>query len=114
MTFVPDLVRHDQMVLGVDGGLHVVAHDPRAAAAGGHRARIGIAQRYLTIRRGRELAADRLELLHLRRTVASFSLRCSARPQAPETDPVCAIEVGEVACDALIELLLTGLELVLA
>ena len=46
-------------------GLHVVAHHAGAAAAGGHRACVGIRQRHLLIRRDRELAADRLELLHL-------------------------------------------------
>jgi hypothetical protein len=41
---VGDLVRDDQVVLGIDGGLHVIPDDASALAAGGHRACIGIGQ----------------------------------------------------------------------
>lgn len=36
MTYVGHFVRHDQMVLGVDSGLHIVADHTRAATARGH------------------------------------------------------------------------------
>ena len=53
------------MVLDVDGGLHVVAHDTGAAAAGRHRARIGIGQRDLLIGALKHPRRECLEALHL-------------------------------------------------
>ena len=50
-----DLVRHDQMVLGIDGSLHIVADDAGTTTAGRHRAGIGISERDLLIGRGEEL-----------------------------------------------------------
>ena len=49
MADVGDLVGHDQGVLGIDHGLHVVADDARVPAAGGHRSRIRISQRDLAV-----------------------------------------------------------------
>ena len=49
MADVGDFVGDDQMVLGIDRGLHVVADDAGAAATGGHRARIRISQRDLPV-----------------------------------------------------------------
>src|SRR5690348_15199681 len=43
-------VRDDQMMLGVDGHLHVVIHDARASAACGRRTRIRVSKRYLLVR----------------------------------------------------------------
>jgi hypothetical protein len=40
-------MRDDQMMLGVDGDLEVVAYDARASAARRHRTGIRIGQRYL-------------------------------------------------------------------
>ena len=40
-TDIGHVMSNDQMVLGVDGGLHVVAHDAGASAAGRHRAASG-------------------------------------------------------------------------
>jgi hypothetical protein len=36
-------MRHNQMMLGIDGDLHVVADDAGAAAAGCHRTPVGMA-----------------------------------------------------------------------
>ena len=36
MAYIGHLVRHDQVVLDVDGGLHIVADDAGAFAAGRH------------------------------------------------------------------------------
>jgi hypothetical protein len=47
---VGHLMRDDQMMLGIDGNLDVVAHNTRAATAGRHRAGIGIGQRYLLLK----------------------------------------------------------------
>ena len=46
---VGDLVRNDHVVLGVHGGLNVVANDAGATTAGGHGSRIGIGERDLPI-----------------------------------------------------------------
>ena len=47
-------VRDNQMMLGIDGDLHVVAHDAGPAAARGHRSAVGIAQGYVVPTSGRE------------------------------------------------------------
>ncbi len=39
---IGDGVRHDQVMLGLDRQLHVVADDARALAAGGHRTGIRV------------------------------------------------------------------------
>ena len=52
-------------MLRVDGGLHVVADDPGALAAGRHRTRIGIGQRDLLVGRRQHARFHLLELLHL-------------------------------------------------
>jgi hypothetical protein len=57
-------VRYNQMMLGVDGHLHVVAHNARASAACGHRTGIGIGKRYLLVRRGQHLHIECLQPLH--------------------------------------------------
>ena len=62
-TLGDDFVRHDQVVLRVDRGLHVVADDAPVAAL--HRARIGVGQRQLLIGTGEHLRFVDLELLHL-------------------------------------------------
>ena len=49
MAEVGDFVGDDQMVLGIDSGLHVVADEPGVSANGGHRAGIRIGQRDLLI-----------------------------------------------------------------
>lgn len=51
MAEIGHFVRDDQVVLGVDGDLHVVADDAGAFAAGRHCASIWIGQRDLLIRR---------------------------------------------------------------
>ena len=65
MADVGDLVGHDQVVLGIDRGLHVVAHDARAPAAGRHRSRIRIGQGDLSVLRRLQLRADLVQCLDL-------------------------------------------------
>ena len=43
-------------------------HDAGTAAAGGHRAGIGIGQRYLLVRGGKHLHLEKLETPHLARS----------------------------------------------
>jgi len=65
MAQVGHLVRYDQVVLGVYGGLHIVADHARAPSAGRHGARIRIGQRDLLVRRSLDLLLHRLQGLHL-------------------------------------------------
>jgi hypothetical protein len=46
---IGDLVRHDQMRRGINGGLNVVANHPCSPTAGGHGACVRISQRDLSI-----------------------------------------------------------------
>ena len=55
----------DQMVLGIDGDLHIVADNASALAAGRHRAGIGIGQGDLFVGRGLDLLTNLPEGLHL-------------------------------------------------
>jgi hypothetical protein len=66
MPDVGDLVRDDQMVLGIDRRLDVVAHDASASAAGGHGACIRVGQGDLPIGRLLHLTSDLVEALDLR------------------------------------------------
>ena len=65
MADVGDFVGDDQMVLGVDRGLHVVADDAGAPATGGHRARIRIGQRDLLVGCVLQLLSNLVQALHL-------------------------------------------------
>ena len=65
---VGHLMGDNQMMLGIDCDLDVVADDARAPAAGRHRAGIGIGQRDLLVR-GRQ----HLRLERSRRRISSFS-----------------------------------------
>jgi hypothetical protein len=58
-------VRHDQMVLGFDRGLHVIAHQARALGLGDHRAAIRIGLRQLPVGLMLQFLADRLHPPHL-------------------------------------------------
>ena len=62
---IGDLVRDDQMVLGIDGHLNIVADDAGALAAGRHRPGVGIGQGNLFVGRGFDLSVHLLEGLHL-------------------------------------------------
>jgi hypothetical protein len=59
------LMHDDQMMVGLDGNLDVIADDAGTAAAGGHRAGIGIGQRDLLVRGGEHLHLEKLETPHL-------------------------------------------------
>src|SRR5215469_9126531 len=96
-------MRDDQMVFTVHRRLHVVADDACAATAGRHRARVRISQGHLLIGCSRKLLADTFEL---------FSSACGQwRSSLLGAQPVHAIEFGKITCDALLQLLLSGFEL---
>jgi len=59
------LVRNDQVVLDIDGGLHIVADDAGAFAAGRHCASIWIGQRDLPIWRDLNGDLHLSQVLHL-------------------------------------------------
>lgn len=65
MSSVRHFVRDDQMVLGFDNHLHVVADHPRAPAAGGHRAGIRVGHRQLTVWTVFEPILDVIKRAHL-------------------------------------------------
>ena len=65
VPLVDHLVGHDQMVLGVDGDLHIVADGGGAFAAGRHRTGVGIGQRDLLVGRVLDRLLHHLQGLHL-------------------------------------------------
>lgn len=55
-SLVGDVMRDDEMGLGIDGALHIVAGYAAVAGAGGHGAGIGIRQGNLAIWRNRPVS----------------------------------------------------------
>ena len=66
MADIGDVVGHDQVVLRIDGGLHIVADNGGSLAASSHGSRVRIGQRDLLVRRGVHLSSHGFERLHLR------------------------------------------------
>ena len=100
------LVRDDQMMLGVDGHLDVVADDAGALAAGGHRTGIRIGQGDLLVGCGLDLPSHLFERLHL----PAQALDLLLEPDCPGLGhiavlPVGAIQRRQVARDAGLDLL---------
>src|ERR1700687_3828843 len=96
---------NNEMMLGVDGTLNIVPHYPAASATCGHRASIGIGQRYLLV----------LGLHHLSvQTVQALYLLTQRRNLLVEPDDlglryhfslaIGAVELREIAGDALVNL----------
>ncbi len=65
VALIDDLMGHDQVMFGIDGGLHVVTDDARAPAGGRHGAGVGIGQRDLLIRCLQPLGLKLSQALHL-------------------------------------------------
>src|SRR3981081_868820 len=65
MSHIGHFMRHDQVVLDVNGGLHIVADDAGAFAAGRHCASVWIGQRDLPIWRGLNGDLHLSQVLHL-------------------------------------------------
>ena len=94
-------MRDDQVVLRVDRGLHIVADDPGALAARGHRASVRVGQRDLLVGCGLHRGFDLLELLHLllqRRDLLFQPDRLSPARPRPPPDPPCRAPTGSGRC----------------
>ena len=106
------LVRDDQMVLGVDRRLHIVADDAGAAPAGRHRAAVGIGERNLLIGRGQNLLLDSRQLRHFRSQLLEFLFvtHLLQRDDFRWILPVGGVELCQIACHALLQLLAPALD----
>ena len=103
---VGDLVRDDQMVLGIDGHLNIVADDTGALAAGRHRTGIGIGQGDLFVGRGFDLSAHLLERLHLSPQALNLLLEAHRLGLGDIIVlPIRTVECRQVARDAGLHLL---------
>lgn len=100
-------------MLGLDGGLDIVADHAAAAPRGGHRTGIGIGQRDLAIRRGRDLGFHGLEPSHLLAQPLDLLLQAfRSRLGGLAFLAVSGVQVAQVAGDVLGHLLQPLLELV--
>ena len=110
---VGDLVRNDEVVLGVDRRLHVVAHDARSLGPVAHRSCVGIGQRELPV--GLVLQAF-LHLVHPAHLLAQgleLVLQCLDRGPSSSSGmrAVGGVRAPQVALDAFLDLLLALLDL---
>jgi hypothetical protein len=93
------------MVLGVHGTLHIVTDHPAASATCGHRAGVGIGQRYLLVFGLHHLSVQSVQALNLvtqRRNLLVEPGNLGLRDRFPLA--IGAIELREVAGDALVNL----------
>src|SRR5205823_419683 len=96
---------NNEMMLGVDGTLNIVPDHPATSAAGGHRARIGIGQRYLLVLGLHHQGVQTVQALNLlaqRRNLLVEPGDLGLRYRFPLT--VSAVELREIAGDALVNL----------
>src|SRR4029453_499281 len=100
------LMRDNQVMLGIDRNLDVVAHDTGASAAGRHRAGIGIGQRYLLVRCREHSRLEGMQALHLPFQLRDL-LRQAARLGFERLGwflPIGAVELLQITRDALLNL----------
>jgi hypothetical protein len=92
------LVRHNQMVLGIDRNLHVVPDDAGTAPTRRHRAGVRIGERDLLVGRGEHLFLDRREALHLNFEFREFFLepRRLERERLRRLLPIRRVELAEI------------------
>src|ERR1700704_6323289 len=96
---------NNEMVLSVDGTLHIIPDHPAASAAGGHRASIGIGQRYLLVLGLHHLSVQTVQALYLlaqRRNLLVEPGDLGLRYRFPLT--ICAVELREISGNALVDL----------
>ena len=96
---------NNEMMLGVDGTLHIVTDHPAASATCGHRARIGIGQRYLLVLGLHHLSVQSVQALYLlaqRRNLLVEPGDLGFRYRFPLA--IGAVELREITGNALVNL----------
>src|SRR3954447_16222413 len=103
---------NNEMMLGVDGTLHIVTDHPAASATCGHRARIGIGQRDLLVLGLHHLSVQSVQALYL------LAQRCNLLIEPGDLGlryrfplAIGAVELREIAGYALVNLRQTALHL---
>src|SRR3954454_8295901 len=102
---VGHLMANNKMMLGVDGALNIVPDHPAISTACGHRARIGIGQRYLLVLGLHHQGVQTVQALNLlaqRRNLLVEPGDLGLRHRFPLT--IGAVELREIAGDALVNL----------
>src|SRR5882757_7927928 len=105
-------MRNDEMMLGVDGTLNIVPDHPAASATCGHRASIGIGQRYLLVLGLHHQSVQTVQALYLlaqRRNLLVEPGDLGLRYRFPLA--IGAVELREIAGYALVNLRQTALHL---
>src|SRR6187200_3424449 len=96
---------NNEMMLGVDGTLNIVPDHPATSATCGHRASIGISQRYLLVlglhHQGVQIV-EALDLLAQRRNLLVEPGDLGLRYRVPLT--IGAVELREITGNALVNL----------
>src|SRR6266550_3795452 len=98
-------MRNDEMMLGIDGTLYIVADHPAASATCGHRASIRIGQRYLLVLGLHHQSVQTVQALYFltqRRNLLFEPGDLGLRHRFPLA--ISAVELREVAGDALVNL----------
>src|ERR1700674_2475885 len=96
---------NNEMMLGIDGTLHIVTDHPAASATCGHRASIGIGQRYLLVLGLHHLNVQSVQALYLltqRRNLLVEPGDLGLRYRFPMA--IGAVELREIPGDAFINL----------
>src|SRR5258707_14564214 len=103
---------NNEMMLSVDGTLHIVPDHPAASAAGGHRASIGIGQRYLLVLGLHHLSVQTVQALYL------LAQRCNLLVEPGDLGlryrfplAIGAVKLREISGNALVDLRQTALHL---
>src|SRR5882672_4338491 len=103
---------NNEMMLGVDGTLNIVPNHPATSATCGHRASIGVSQRYLLVLGLHHLSVQTVEALYLltqRRNLLVEPGDLGLRYRFPLT--IGAVELREITGNALVNLRQTALHL---
>src|SRR5215203_4136903 len=103
---------NNKMMLGVDGALNIVPDHPATATACGHRARIGVGQRYLVVLGLHHQGVQTVQALNLlaqRRNLLVEPGDLGLRHRFPLT--IGAVELREITGNALVNLRQTALHL---
>src|SRR3954471_11730617 len=103
---------NNEMMFGIDGTLNIVPHHPAASATCGHRASIGIGQRYLLVLGLHHLSVQTVQTLYLltqRRNLLVKPGDLGLRHSFPLT--ISTVELREITGNALVDLRQTALHL---